>query len=306
MLARALVAALAIECAALLWLGAAIARTAGFGTALATVIAVALGWRLVLVALTYLVAFLTPGHEAEITAAGPVALGLGFLGEWAAFTVLFAAVQPFVRWTMGPPDRAFGPDDGRPVLLVHGYLCNRGFWFILARRLGRAGYRVYTIDLEPVFGGIDAFARQLDERVGKVREAVGGRAIALVGHSMGGLVIRAWLRDHDGRGIAGAVTLGTPHHGTSLAWLGLGSNAMQMRLRSRWLSELSAPEPRPGYPPLTSVFSGEDNFISPQASARLEWATNVPLEGVGHLAMAFSGEIRSRLVGALAPVHARA
>ena len=91
MLARALVAALAIECAALLWLGAAIARTAGFGTALATVIAVALGWRLVLVALTYLVAFLTPGHEAEITAAGPVALGLGFLGTFPPFIAMFAA-----------------------------------------------------------------------------------------------------------------------------------------------------------------------------------------------------------------------
>src|SRR5512139_696684 len=168
MLARALVVAVAIECAVLLWLGAAV--TAGVGTALAMMIAVALGWRLVLVALTYLVAFLTPGHKAGIAAAGPVALGFGFLREWAAFTVLFAVVQPFVRWTMGPPDRAFGPEDGRPVLLVHGYMCNRGFWFLLARRLGEAGYRVYTIDLEPVFGSIDAFARQLDERVGKVRE----------------------------------------------------------------------------------------------------------------------------------------
>jgi pimeloyl-ACP methyl ester carboxylesterase len=300
MLARALIVALAVELVALFWLGAAIALTAGIAGALAVVTAVALGWRLVVVALTYLVAFFTPGRKAGIVPAGPIAVGAGFVFEWAAFGVLFAVIQPFARWTMGTPERAFGPERGAPVLLVHGYMCNRGFWWSLARRLGRAGYRVHTIDLEPVFGEIDGFVRRVDERIGKVRLAAGGRAVALVGHSMGGLVIRAWLREHGGEGIAGAVTLGSPHHGTSLAWLGIGRNAMQMRPNSRWLAALSAPEPRRGYPALVSVYSGEDNFVSPQASARLDWAKNVPVPGVGHLAMAFSSEVRGQLLEALA------
>ncbi|MCU0897645.1 MAG: alpha/beta fold hydrolase [Burkholderiales bacterium] len=303
MLARALLVAVAIEVLGLSWLGATLAREDGVGRAIGVVTAVALGWRLVVVALTYLVAFLTPGRRAGIAPAGPLALGAGFVAEWAAFGALFAAIQPFARWTMGEPDRGFGPESGPPVLLVHGYLCNRGFWWGVARHLGHAGYRVHTIDLEPVFGDIDGFARRLDERIATLRRAGGGRAIALVGHSMGGLVIRAWLREHGAEGISGVVTVGSPHHGSSLAWLGLGRNAAQMRPNSSWLSALAASEGRGLAAMVVSIYSGEDNFVSPQASARLAGARNVPLHGVGHLAMAFSRPVRTELLTALAEIE---
>ena len=304
MLARALLVAVALEALALSWLGATVAGEDGIGRAIGVVAAVALGWRLVVVALTYLVAFLSPGRKAGIDPAGPLALGAGFVAEWAAFAALFAVIQPFVRWTMGRPDRAFGPACGTPVVLVHGYLCNRGFWWSVARHLGRSGYRVHTIDLEPVFGDIDGFARQLDARIATVRLAGGGRTIALVGHSMGGLVIRAWLREHGAEGISGVVTLGSPHHGSSLAWLGLGRNAVQMRPKSSWLSALAAWEGRGVAAMFVSIYSGEDNFVSPQASARLAGARNVPLQGVGHLAMAFSRQVRTGLLEALSDIEA--
>ncbi|MCU0897338.1 MAG: alpha/beta fold hydrolase [Burkholderiales bacterium] len=299
MLARALVVALAVELAGLLWLGTGLARTAGVGVALAAAVAVALGWRFVFVALTYLVAGLTPRRNQGVARAGPLAFAAGFTLEWAAFGVLFAVIQPFARWTMGSPERAFGPQDGAPVVLVHGYMCNRGFWWRIARRLADAGYRVHTIDLEPTFGGIDGFARQLEARLAEVRLAAGDRPIALVGHSMGGLVIRAWRRDHGDAGVAAVVTLGSPHHGTSLAWLGLGDNARQMRPQSDWLAALASAEPRSAKAVLVSIYSGTDNFVSPRASARLAWATNVPVAAVGHLAMAFSPEVQARLADAL-------
>jgi pimeloyl-ACP methyl ester carboxylesterase len=304
MLARALAIAVAFELALYLWLGARIAEAQGAGIALVWILFVALAWRAGVVAITYLIAFLTPGRGAGIAPVGPARMTIEFVREVVAFTALFAALQLFVKWTMGPPARAYGPDGGRPLLLVHGYLCNRGFWFALARSLGKSGYRVHTIDLEPPFGSIDGFARQLDARIDAVRRTSPHRQLTLVGHSMGGLVIRACLRDRHGEGIAGAVTLGSPHDGTSLAGLGLGRDAREMRRGSPWLGALANVEHGSLAVPVVSIYSGQDNFVSPQRSAHLESAENVPLPGVGHLAMAFSARVRARLLDALARIEA--
>ena len=42
-----------------------------------------------------------------------------------------------------------------PVLLIHGYVCNRGFWTPLSGQLAQAGVAHGAVDLEPVGAGID-------------------------------------------------------------------------------------------------------------------------------------------------------
>ncbi|RPH67135.1 MAG: hypothetical protein EHM83_02295, partial [Burkholderiales bacterium] len=51
-----------------------------------------------------------------------------------------------------------GEDRSRvPVLLVHGYVCNRGVWHPFARWLAARGHAIESVNLEPVFGTIDDY-----------------------------------------------------------------------------------------------------------------------------------------------------
>ncbi len=173
-----------------------------------------------------------------------------------------------------------------PVLLVHGYLCNRGLWWWLRRRLRARRYAVATINLEPALADLDRLAERLGERVDALLAETGAEKVMLVTHSMGGLAARAYLRRHGATRVAGLVTLAAPHHGTEIARLGLGRNARQMRPNSEWLRSLNA-QPPPSIP-IASIWSRDDEIIDPPDTSRLPDARETILGGIGHMAMAFS------------------
>ena len=241
----------------------------------------------------------------------PPAIRVGPLGalwmvavEYVAFFLLFTLVQPFERFWLGPDRLAKSSDPRLPLLLIHGYQCNRGFWFWLRPRLEAAGWTVATHNLEPVWADIDDYAQGVEQRIDEVLGATGAPQVILVGHSMGGLVLRAYLRRH-GRGkVARIVTLGSPHQGTRLARLGIGRNARQMRLGSSWLGALAQPGAVPLPPVAVSIFSCHDNYVFPQqACSTLEGAANVAVGGVSHLGMAISPLVLGKLLEALAPTR---
>jgi len=172
-----------------------------------------------------------------------------------------------------------------PVLLVHGYVSNRGLLGPLARALERAGAtQVFTFDFRGVFAPIDAQVAQLDGRVQAILAATRQERIVLVCHSMGGLIARAWLARHGARCVARVVTIASPHNGTVLAALGLGANARQMRRGSELLRALAAAEGERGpMCPFTSIYTVHDTLVAPQDTSRLAWAKNVELAGWGHV-----------------------
>ena len=61
------------------------------------------------------------------------------------------------------------PGPGGAVVLVHGFVCNRGFWLPWLRALRDRGLAYATVNLEPVFGSNYSV---LVERDGRVREVV--------------------------------------------------------------------------------------------------------------------------------------
>ena len=183
------------------------------------------------------------------------------------------------------------------VILVHGYACNAAVFAWLARRLAVRGYAVYTVTLEPVFARIDDYVAPLARKVNEVAGA-GGRVV-LVGHSMGGLVCRAYTRRSGGARVARIVTLGTPHHGSALAPIGHGADALDMRPMGEWLRGLARSEEGGLAAPIVSIYSCHDNFVVPQASSVLAGAKNVPLAGIGHLSLLYSrARRRARRAGA--------
>jgi len=187
-----------------------------------------------------------------------------------------------------------------PVLLVHGYVCNRGFWTSLSGALASAGVLHDALDLEPPGASIDDLAPQVARAVEALCARSGSQRVAVVAHSMGGLVARACLARHAEARIAHVITLGTPHHGTVLANLGVGTNARQMSRPggqcSAWLAQLAASETPARRAMLTSIWSRHDNIVAPQASAELPGARNIVFDGIGHVALAFDARVQQAVL----------
>ena len=134
---------------------------------------------------------------------------------------------------------------------------------------------------------------QLAARIDELLAATGRAQVVLVTHSMGGLAARAYLRRHGGGKVARVITLGAPHHGSMHAHLGAGQNAREMEPGSPWLTALAAAETAGVAAPLLSIYSHHDDFVTPQSGAAHPRARNVPLAGIGHVAMHFSRVVRT-------------
>lgn len=204
-------------------------------------------------------------------------------GEVTGATRVFGWRQPFRsnRW----PDRPEAAH-GRGVLLIHGYVCNRGLWNPWLERLTAEGRPVVAVNLEPVFGSIDDYAVLIEKAVARL-EAATGRAPVVVAHSMGGLALRRWWAE-PGRleRVHHAITIGTPHAGTWLARWGLSPNARQMRLGSRWLQALQAREPEGLARRMTCFYGHCDNIVFPATTAAYPGAQAIHLPSVAHVHMA--------------------
>jgi triacylglycerol lipase len=254
------------------------------------------GGRLLFVLTTFAISRPSSDPLPQDLRAGPLGALRMVMGEYLALCLLFTVVQPFERFWLGPDRLAHCAARPLPLLLIHGYQCNRGFWFWLRRKLEAAGWTVATHSLEPVYADIDSYSEGIARRIAEVLAATGAPQLILVGHSMGGLASRAYLRRHGTEKVARLVTLGSPHKGTHLARLGLGPNARQMRVGSDWLHALQAPLP----PAAVSIYSLHDNYVYPQqACSTLEGANNVAISGVGHLGMALSPRVLGSLMEAL-------
>ncbi len=202
---------------------------------------------------------------------------------------------------------ALDGDRGLPVLMLHGFGANSGFWRPLSQRLRRAGISHATVDLEPVLGSIDDYADLIEAQAVMLCAASGATQLIVVGHSMGGLAARAWMRRYGSARVARLVTLGTPHFGSWLASYGSGRNAKQMvppgADPNAWLNRLAASEDAQLRTRVISIRSRHDNIVSPQDAAVLPGADNVALDLIGHVALGFDSAVLDRVIAEITSVR---
>lgn len=214
----------------------------------------------------------------------------------------------FLLFPGGRPFLVRAGDGGQyPVLMLHGYGANAGFWKPLSRKLSQSGISHCAIDLEPVLAGIDDYAASIDQAADALCRATGAPQVILLCHSMGGLAARAWLRACGTERAACVITLGTPHHGSTLAGYGLGENARQMLPPAGdprdWLTQLADAEDATLRSLIVSIHTRHDNIVSPQSSAMLPGARNVSLDLVGHVALGFDKEVGERVLAEITSVR---
>ena len=262
-------------------------RGIGWSSALAAVLAFALLMRCAAVAGTFVIAsVLAPaGNRIPRSTAGRLRLVAAEI-LWTMLT--YSVLMPFPRLFSRADSRLPANPGTLPVLLVHGYVCNSGIWASMRRFLEANGVPAYTHDLEPVYVGIDDYVAGLASRIADICRATGAQRVVVVAHSMGGLAARACLRAGGSDRVAKLITLGTPHHGTRTAPMGLGANARQMEPGSAWLEALACAESLGAPVAITSIYSSDDNVIVPAESSVLGQARNIRLSGIGHVSLPFS------------------
>lgn len=216
---------------------------------------------------------------------------VGLLRAWVRESIaleraaLAISVEPWLRFHYDNP-RGGPPQLTNPVLLIHGVVCNRGVWRPMARALCAHGFGpIGAVNLEPPMGNIGSHAEYVAKEIRQLRRDCGGARVAIIAHSMGGLVARDVLRLLGPDDISRIVTLGSPHHGSSLTRVLPGLPYRQMEPGSDWLADLNAAQEGHFPVPVTCIYSANDNLITPSASAALEGAACIELNGLGHLSL---------------------
>ncbi|MBC3843895.1 alpha/beta fold hydrolase [Streptacidiphilus sp. 4-A2] len=187
---------------------------------------------------------------------------------------------------------AAGPRPGPPpVLLLHGLLDNRAVFTPLRRSLLADGFdHLYAVNYSPLTADVPRAAAEFGRQVVRARQRYGGERIAVVGHSLGGLIARYYVQLLGGSAhVHTLVTLGTPHAGSySALLLGPLPAARQLLPGSPVIRALQAPAPACDTRFL-SLWGDHDPLILPGHSALLLHpdlrAENIRVPGVGHLGL---------------------
>ncbi len=219
--------------------------------------------------------------------------------EIDARAVSLSFAEPFHQLLMRR--ESVGARTGMPILLVHGYFSNRGIWWRFRRHLIAADVHsrlgpIYTVSLEPLWGGMDEMVARLGTKIAAICHETGHQQCVVVAHSMGGLLTRAYMADPVvANRVARLVTLGSPHGGTQMSSYGVGKCVSEMRVGSAWLAALERAESDIPHPPTLSIYTLNDDLVYPPENARLAWAENVPVAGIGHVGLLFSKKIAERV-----------
>jgi len=194
-----------------------------------------------------------------------------------------------------------------PVLLLHGIGCNAAVWTSMRDYLDGEGLGpVYALSYGPPFDAIETFAPQVADKLDANERATGARSVVIVGHSMGGLVARSYIRRYGGGRVRRLVTVGTPHAGSMHAWLMHGASLTEMRPGSAYLAGLASPQPAEEDVPTVSIWSWHDSMVTPQTSSRLPWAENIVLTAIAHNALIGNREVQALVAAEIRKARAGA
>ena len=175
-----------------------------------------------------------------------------------------------------------------PVLLVPGYGGGTASLQSLAGVLTAAGRDVTVVGIPgDGTGDLNLSAEALGQAADAALARTGAQSVDVVGYSAGGLVARLWVSGGHTGVVRRVITLGSPHHGTSLADLAgdvapgqcpLG--CQQMVTDSALLAALNAGDETPDGPTWVSIWTTQDETVTPPDSARLDGALNLPVQSV--------------------------
>jgi triacylglycerol lipase len=144
-----------------------------------------------------------------------------------------------------------------PVILVHGWAGSTADMSALQDAFTAAGYPAYTVDLPGQNNVVNAHA--IADLVHSVRARTGAAKVHLVGHSMGGLSMRWYIKRLGGAGeVRTYVSMGSPQYGYLPACLLGEQDGGQMCPFNPFLRDLDEGDDTPGVVAYTTIRSTKD------------------------------------------------
>jgi triacylglycerol lipase len=204
---------------------------------------------------------------------------LRYTGRWTRQPPVWlegrSAIE-YLRLVRHPLFRGAGvPDgEGRPVLLVPGFMAGDSSLATLRDWLLRTGYRVELTGLILNIRYSEQVARTITARLLKLHGWL-GRRVTLIGHSRGGILAKV-VADRHPASVERVVTLGSPLqdpydiHPITMAGVRLAHAYNVLRyarggnIERRFLEELEAP----ARVPLVSIYSRTDGIVHWEACLR--------------------------------------
>jgi pimeloyl-ACP methyl ester carboxylesterase len=187
-----------------------------------------------------------------------------------------------------------------PVVLVHGFGHNRSGWSALERRLHFNHFGcVHSVNYNPFRHDVPEIAEQLAERIDQIRYLTNSQRVNVVGHSLGGIVLRWYIQELGGdASVDTAITVASPHEGTMTAFAG-GNRTMHELRPGSWVVRRLAEGARPTDVRWVALYSNIDVLVQPCSSAMLRHpaldATNLLVKDRGHMAIMLSS-VTGRLI----------
>lgn len=111
-------------------------------------------------------------------------------------------------------EKKLAPMSGKGVILLHGIIRSSKSLYVMADQLRAEGFTVFPMEYPSTQISIPEAADYLNSII---EHTEGIEELHLVGHSMGGLVIRAWFSQYEDPRIKRVVMLGTPNYGAEMA-----------------------------------------------------------------------------------------
>ena len=184
-----------------------------------------------------------------------------------------SALWPLARLHPLPEPTPGGPS----AVLVHGLFGHRDMLRPLARRLFEAGWgHVGRVGYPSTRSSIE----DIGEHIGAAIRACPDGPVDLVGHSLGAVACRAWLRSSaESSRVRRFVSLGGPHAGTSLYRFVPGRLRPVLDPRGSWVRQMAdGVDPVP----TTVIRARYDHQVFPPRRARIDGAAEIVIGGVGH------------------------
>jgi len=239
------------------------------------------------------------------------AVDFSWFAREIAATALIICLMPFGWWPSSPSrkhktqDLADTPDTDaprHPVLLVHGYGLNRACFSFLKTYLHTRGLEwIWAINHRPRSSSIPVFAKQLGRAIERLKEASGADRVALVCHSMGGVIAAYALKEYGyGEHVRRVITLGTPWKGTKTFVFCWTREGRDLKAGSEVIEAIADYQGD-----TVAIWSTQDQLIVPLESAAPEHAQTIQFNHLGHIEMLTSARV-FRVVAdqLLAPLHA--
>ncbi|HEX6754254.1 MAG TPA: alpha/beta fold hydrolase [Solirubrobacterales bacterium] len=184
------------------------------------------------------------------------------------------------------PGAAFGQD---PILFVHGYLESSSLWKTMISKFEKDGYPksyLSNYSYNTSQSNVTDAEKEVKVRVESLLKTTGASKVDIIAHSMGSLNSRWYIKFLGGEAtVDDWVSLGGPNHGTDTANFCFSASCVEMRVGSKFLSELNAEDETPGAVNYGTWWSPCDSIINPDSSVSLAGATNTKTACISHTAL---------------------